>query len=77
MRSFDGCTGLSGTKRFAPLPRRIKLLNRGWHSRAVAERIGLCANCEQEIKADQRAVHLHGELYHAGCASLVGRPERL
>ena len=77
MRSFNGRPRLSGIGRFEPLQRRIRLLNRAWHRGAGAQRIGVCAACEHDIKAEERAVHLHGELYHSGCASLVGRPERL
>jgi hypothetical protein len=56
-----------GLPRLRALQGRITLLN-GWHRAARAERIGTCSTCQQDIKADHRAVHLHGELYHSDCA---------
>jgi hypothetical protein len=73
--SFDGRHS-RGAQRLEPLRRRIRLLNRDWHRGGRPERFGICAGCEQDVKAEDRAVHLHGELYHSGCASLVRRPEQ-
>jgi hypothetical protein len=59
---------LPAIRRFRPLHGRIKLLNRAWHTSDRTERIGTCASCQEDIDGRERAVHLHGEVYHSGCA---------
>jgi hypothetical protein len=50
-------------------PQRIELLNSRWHAlRSARNHPGPCAACRAEIAAEERALYIQGEAYHADCA---------
>jgi hypothetical protein len=52
--------------------RPIELLNGRWHKRARAHPLGSCPTCGVHVVADDQAVDLDGELYHARCSPTTG-----
>jgi hypothetical protein len=46
----------------------LELLNSRWHHSKGERSLGACTACGADIAPYDRAVFLHGEVYHARCA---------